>query len=74
MCGVLGLTNWSGFAFYCFVLLLSSISLYMKVGADGHKKYFVSLSALTTDGFVAGLMSYVLFWTLVKMKQINRLS
>jgi hypothetical protein len=67
-CGILGLTNWSGFLFYLLTSLLTSVVLLAKVGGvDPHsvKERFVGWGALTTDGLVAGCMSFVLFWTLL---------
>ena len=66
-CGILGLTNWSGFLFYLLTAMLTSVVLAAKAGFNlgTLKSFFVSLSTLTTDGLVAGCMSYVLFWTLL---------
>lgn len=70
-CGILGLTNWSGFAFYLVTALLTSVVLLGKLAATAAasggladaKSYVGSLSAITTDGLIDGCMSYVLFWT-----------
>jgi hypothetical protein len=64
-CGILGLTNWSGFLFYLMTALLSSVVLLGKLSFDPRRiqASFVSLTQLTTDGLVAGCLSYVLFWT-----------
>lgn len=64
-CGILGLTNWSGFMFYLLTSLLTAVVLIAKIGGLDVKSHFVSINNVTIDGFVAGLMSYVLFWTLL---------
>jgi len=64
-CGILGLTNWDGFAFYLFTAALTAIVCWMKMGGKGVKTYFTSASAFTVDGLVGACMSYVLFWTLL---------
>lgn len=76
-CGILGLTNWSGFAFYLVTALLTSVVLVGKLAATAAatggladaKSYVGSLSALTTDGLIDGCMSYVLFWTYVQQRR-----
>jgi hypothetical protein len=66
-CGILGLTNWSGFMFYLLTALLTTVVLAGKAAFSPAelRKSFVTLAAVTTDGLVAGCMSYVLFWTSV---------
>ena len=66
-CGILGLTNLSGFLFYLLTALLTTVVLAGKASFSPAelRKSFVTLAAVTTDGLVAGCMSYVLFWTSV---------
>ena len=61
------MTNSAGFIFYLFTALLTTIVLMAKLSFNPTtvKASFISLAPLTTDGLVAGCMSYVLFWTLL---------
>ncbi|KAF9437300.1 ER membrane complex subunit 6 [Entomortierella beljakovae] len=63
--GTLGLTNWSGFIFY-FVgsAFLSLLILIIKTKASPGV-YFRSPTGALTEGIFGGLLSYILFWTLL---------
>lgn len=60
--GVLGFTSLMGFVFYFLVMAITSIGLAAKAGFSVHS-YFDSWNRIILDGFLGGLMSFVLFWT-----------
>ncbi|CAN4094983.1 unnamed protein product [Withania somnifera] len=60
--GILGLTSLRGFVFYFLVMAITSISLAAKARFSIHS-YFDSWNRIIFDGFLGGLMSFVLFWT-----------
>ncbi|KAF5178953.1 Er membrane protein complex subunit 6-like [Thalictrum thalictroides] len=60
--GILGLTNLTGFVFYFFVMAITSLGLLAKAKFSIHA-HFDSWNRVVLDGFLSGLMSFVLFWT-----------
>ncbi|GAB4842976.1 ER membrane complex subunit 6 [Ancistrocladus abbreviatus] len=60
--GILGFTGFTGFVFYFLVMAISSVGLIAKAKFSVHS-YFDSWNRLIFDGFLGGLMSFVLFWT-----------
>ncbi|KAL8105486.1 uncharacterized protein LOC141679021 [Apium graveolens] len=60
--GVLGFTSLMGFVFYFLVMAITSVGLAAKAGFTVHS-YFDSWNRIILDGFLGGLMSFVLFWT-----------
>nr|XP_017219965.1 PREDICTED: ER membrane protein complex subunit 6 isoform X2 [Daucus carota subsp. sativus] len=62
--GVLGFTSLMGFIFYFLVMAITSVGLAAKAGFSVHS-YFDSWNRIILDGFLGGLMSFVLFWTIL---------
>ncbi|EFJ28208.1 hypothetical protein SELMODRAFT_231680 [Selaginella moellendorffii] len=62
--GVLGLTGVYGFLCYFLVMLCASAGLAAKTRFNT-SAFFDSWHRVAFDGFLQGLMSFVLFWTLV---------
>ncbi|KAI3962599.1 hypothetical protein MKW98_008466, partial [Papaver atlanticum] len=60
--GVLGFTSLTGFVFYFLIMAVTSVGLAAKAKFNVHA-YFDSWNRVTLDGFLSGLMSFVLFWT-----------
>ncbi|XP_015867822.2 uncharacterized protein LOC107405306 [Ziziphus jujuba] len=60
--GILGFTSLTGFIFYFLVMAITSVGLTAKAGFSIHS-YFSSWNQIVLDGFLGGLMSFVLFWT-----------
>ncbi|XP_077217160.1 uncharacterized protein LOC143851571 isoform X2 [Tasmannia lanceolata] len=60
--GILGLTGLMGFVFYFLVMAITSLGLASKAKFSIHS-YFDSWNRIVLDGFLGGLMSFVLFWT-----------
>ncbi|KAF3456388.1 hypothetical protein FNV43_RR01038 [Rhamnella rubrinervis] len=60
--GILGFTSLTGFIFYFLVMAITSVGLVAKAGFSIHS-YFGSWNQIVLDGFLSGLMSFVLFWT-----------
>ncbi|KAK9089993.1 hypothetical protein Sjap_023170 [Stephania japonica] len=60
--GILGLTGLTGFIFYFLVMAITSVGLIAKANFSIHA-YFTSWNQIIVDGFLSGLMSFVLFWT-----------
>lgn len=60
--GVLGFTGLMGFVFYFLVMAITSLGLTAKAGFSIHS-FFDSWNRIILDGFLGGLMSFVLFWT-----------
>ncbi|XP_071702611.1 uncharacterized protein [Rutidosis leptorrhynchoides] len=60
--GILGFTGLMGFVFYLLVMAITSICLTAKTGFSIHS-YFDSWNGVLLDGFLGGLLSFVLFWT-----------
>ncbi|XP_002280085.1 uncharacterized protein LOC100251751 [Vitis vinifera] len=61
--GILGFTGFTGFIFYFLVMAITSVGLMAKAKFSVHS-YFDSWNRIILDGFLGGLMSFVLFWTL----------
>ncbi|KAF8105566.1 hypothetical protein N665_0157s0140 [Sinapis alba] len=62
LAGIIGFTGLTGFVFYFVVMLITSIALIAKAGFSADL-YFDSWNQVLFDGFLGGLMSFVLFWT-----------
>ncbi|KNA19864.1 hypothetical protein SOVF_057520 [Spinacia oleracea] len=60
--GILGFTGLTGFIFYFVVMAVTSVGLAAKAKFSIHS-YFEGWNRVLLDGFLAGLMSFVLFWT-----------
>ncbi|CAL0300980.1 unnamed protein product [Lupinus luteus] len=60
--GILGFTGLKGFVFYILLMAVTSIGLLAKAKFSIHT-YFDSWNRVLLDGFLSGLMSFVLFWT-----------
>ncbi|KAL4567016.1 hypothetical protein LXL04_022586 [Taraxacum kok-saghyz] len=60
--GILGFTGLMGFVFYILVMGITSLCLTIKAGFSIHS-YFDSWNRILLDGFLGGLLSFVLFWT-----------
>ncbi|KAL2530653.1 Rab5-interacting family protein [Forsythia ovata] len=60
--GILGFTGLTGFIFYFLVMAIMSVGLAAKAGFSAHP-YFDSWNQILLDGFLGGLLSFVLFWT-----------
>ncbi|WZZ12136.1 hypothetical protein YC2023_105225 [Brassica napus] len=62
LAGIIGFTGLTGFVFYFVVMLITSVGLMAKAGFSADL-YFDSWNRVLFDGFLGGLMSFVLFWT-----------
>ncbi|XP_050374017.1 uncharacterized protein LOC126791586 [Argentina anserina] len=60
--GILGFTGLSGFILYFLIMAITSVGLIAKAGFQVHS-YFESWNQIILDGFLGGLLSFVLFWT-----------
>ncbi|KAL5541489.1 hypothetical protein UlMin_009199 [Ulmus minor] len=60
--GILGFNGIMGFVLYFLIMAVTSIGLMAKAGFSIHS-YFDSWNQIVLDGFLGGLMSFVLFWT-----------
>ncbi|KAJ8767311.1 hypothetical protein K2173_017355 [Erythroxylum novogranatense] len=60
--GIFGFTSVTGFIFYFLIMTITSIGLLSKTKFTVYS-YFESWNQLVLDGFLGGLMSFVLFWT-----------
>ncbi|XP_039123911.1 ER membrane protein complex subunit 6 [Dioscorea cayenensis subsp. rotundata] len=60
--GIWGFTGLMGFVFYFLVMAIASLGLAAKAKFSV-RAYFDSWNRIVVDGFLGGLMSYVLFWT-----------
>ncbi|KAK7303656.1 hypothetical protein RJT34_14568 [Clitoria ternatea] len=60
--GILGFTGLKGFVFYLLLMAVTSLGLAAKARFSIHT-YFDSWNRVLLDGFLSGLMSFVLFWT-----------
>lgn len=60
--GVIGLTSYKGFVFYGLSMILLSLIIFVFIRHE-HRKFFTSLNHVFTNGFLNGLLTYVLFWT-----------
>ncbi|KAJ7980426.1 ER membrane protein complex subunit 6-like [Quillaja saponaria] len=60
--GIFGFTGLEGFIFYFLLMAITSLGLIAKAGFSTHS-YFDSWNRVVLDGFLSGLMSFVLFWT-----------
>ncbi|KAJ4842938.1 hypothetical protein Tsubulata_042335 [Turnera subulata] len=62
MAGILGFTGLTGFIFYFLIMAITSVGLIAKAKFSVDS-YFDSWNRVAFDGFLGGLMSFVLFWT-----------
>ncbi|XP_043690600.1 ER membrane protein complex subunit 6-like [Telopea speciosissima] len=60
--GILGFTGLTGAVFYFLIMAITSLGLAAKAKFSIHA-YFDSWNRIVFDGFLSGLMSFVLFWT-----------
>ncbi|GLT67263.1 hypothetical protein SLA2020_395840 [Shorea laevis] len=60
--GILGFTGLTGFIFYFLVMAITSAGLIAKTKFSVNS-YFDCWNRILLDGFMGGLMSFVLFWT-----------
>ncbi|TKY54275.1 ER membrane protein complex subunit 6 [Spatholobus suberectus] len=60
--GIFGFTSLKGFVFYFLLMVVTSLGLVAKARFSIHS-YFESSNRVLLDGFLGGLMSFVLFWT-----------
>ncbi|CAF2392308.1 unnamed protein product [Rotaria sp. Silwood2] len=60
--GIIGLTSYKGFLFYGFSMFLLSVLIFMFIRNE-HRKFFTGLNHVFINGFLNGLLTYVLFWT-----------
>lgn len=60
--GIWGFTGLTGFVFYFLIMMVASLGLLAKSKFSVHT-YFDSWSRILVEGVLAGLMSFVLFWT-----------
>ena len=63
--GVFGLTGVWGFAFYLLSVLLTAAVWWQRLGGQAKPYFAGSWRAVAMDGLSSGLMSYVMFWTLL---------
>ncbi|KAF9579785.1 ER membrane complex subunit 6 [Lunasporangiospora selenospora] len=63
--GTLGLTNWSGFIFYLIGSIFMSLLILMVKAKGNPKIFFRKPFEAVTEGISGGLLSYILFWTLL---------
>eukprot|EP01123_Difflugia_compressa_P003535 TRINITY_DN14652_c0_g1_i1.p1 TRINITY_DN14652_c0_g1~~TRINITY_DN14652_c0_g1_i1.p1 ORF type:complete len:122 (+),score=23.93 TRINITY_DN14652_c0_g1_i1:65-430(+) len=62
--GILGITSWHGILFYIFITTLVSLMLGIKSGFN-FSEHFMHKNGPLFDGLLSGVMTYVLFWTLM---------
>ncbi|KAJ0989128.1 hypothetical protein J5N97_007484 [Dioscorea zingiberensis] len=60
--GIWGFTGLMGFVFYFLVMAIASM-LFAAKAKFSVRTYFDSWNRIVVDGFLGGLMSFVLFWT-----------
>ncbi|KAM1486357.1 hypothetical protein ACFX2I_000564 [Malus domestica] len=60
--GISGFTGLTRFIFYFFIMTVISVGLIAKTGFTVYS-YFDSWSQIRLNGFLGGLSSFVLFWT-----------
>nr|GLL43884.1 ER membrane protein complex subunit 6 [Ipomoea trifida] len=60
--GILGLTGLMGFIFYFLIMGITSAGLIAKAKFSVFS-YFDNWNRIILDGFLGGLLSFVLFWT-----------
>ncbi|KAF8977414.1 ER membrane complex subunit 6 [Entomortierella lignicola] len=63
--GTLGLTNWSGFIFYFIGSAFLSLLIFIVKAKLSPGLYFRQSYNVFTEGIFGGLLSYILFWTLL---------
>eukprot|EP00048_Salpingoeca_helianthica_P009941 m.142665 g.142665 ORF g.142665 m.142665 type:complete len:103 (+) comp14975_c0_seq2:66-374(+) len=62
--GILGLTSLKGFAFYAIFSAIFSGLLFVVVGPKS-SQFFASMRSVVWDGITDGMLTFVLFWTLL---------
>ncbi|XP_038981588.1 ER membrane protein complex subunit 6-like isoform X2 [Phoenix dactylifera] len=60
--GIWGFTGLMGFVLYFLIMATASLGFAAKAKFSTHK-YFDCWNRIVIDGFLGGLMSFVLFWT-----------
>ncbi|GJJ72253.1 ER membrane protein complex subunit 6 [Entomortierella parvispora] len=63
--GTLGLTNWSGFIFYFLGSAFLSLLIFLVKAKGNPSPYFRQPLDVFTEGVLGGMLSYILFWTLL---------
>ncbi|KAF9110526.1 ER membrane complex subunit 6 [Mortierella sp. AM989] len=63
--GILGLTNWSGFIFYFIGSAFLSLLIFAFKAKASPSLYFRQSFDVFYEGIFGGLLSYILFWTLL---------
>lgn len=62
--GILGLTSYRGFLFYAVSMLFLSLLIYFRIRNE-YRLFFTNLKQIFVNGFLNGLLTFVLFWTFV---------
>ena len=60
--GILGLTSYKGFLFYAISMILLSFLIYFRIRNE-YRLFFNSWKHIFINGFLNGLLTFVLFWT-----------
>ncbi|KAG0055872.1 ER membrane complex subunit 6 [Gryganskiella cystojenkinii] len=63
--GTMGLTNWSGFIFYFLGSAFLSLLIFLVKAKANPAPYFRQPTDVFTEGILGGMLSYILFWTLL---------
>lgn len=63
--GILGMEGLPGFFFFLLSCVATSAMLCARMGSVSMFDYFAKPYQVWTDGLTEGLMSYILFWTLL---------
>lgn len=63
--GILGMEGFSGFLFFFVSCMATSSMLCARMGSVTMSDYFAKPYQVWTEGLTEGLMSYILFWTLL---------
>lgn len=61
--GIMGLTGLLGFAIFLLTTCILSVLMFFKMGGQP-KPYFKKPEEVWSEGVMAAMMSYILFWTL----------
>lgn len=62
--GILGLTSYKGFLFYAMSMILLSLLIYFRIRNE-YRLFFNNSRHIFINGFLNGLLTFVLFWTFV---------
>jgi hypothetical protein len=63
--GILGMEGLAGFLFFVFSCFITSGMLCLRMGSLSMSDFFPKPNQVWTSGLTEGLMSYILFWTLL---------